>query len=122
MNRDLLSWEIIFVCCIFVSANSAKNRRFFSILLQVSSVSLIKKGLGVSIKHFVERFRLVIVSDERISSINHENNFLLKRNIESWVIKMRDAKSIGHLSILAQLSKRRKSTRCCFIIILLTVV
>lgn len=43
----------------------------------------------------VEWGRLMVVLVQTISVLNHENDFRLRRNVEAFVIKLRDTRSLS---------------------------
>lgn len=86
-----------------------KGWKHLFLLLQVASMKLTNEGPGFSIKRScVEMARLVIVLDKRISSLKHEQDILLGRNIKGWVMEVRGAKSFHRWNVLAQLPKNQE--------------
>lgn len=58
-------------------------------LLRVRIVKLIKGGPGVPIKIIrMERGRLLVVQEDRISSVTYSEDVQLIRDLEAWVIKV----------------------------------
>lgn len=55
----------------------------------------------------VEIGRFVVVLEKLISSLNHVEIVLLRRNVETCVIKMREGKSPCCLSVIAQIYKKQ---------------
>lgn len=79
------------------------------VMFQVLSIQRVKKGPGVSVEGIcVKLGRLVVVLDERVSSLNHEGNVLLGRNVEAWIIKERGGKSLCHSRVPDQRLKKMK--------------
>lgn len=71
----------------------------------------IKEGFSVSIKEIVdERGRVLIILDQRVSGLIYLKNELLRRDIEAWVLRVRDTKNLCRWSFLASL-KMRESMR-----------
>lgn len=54
----------------------------------------------------MERGRLLVVFDDRVSSLNNEEDVLLKRDIEVWVIMVGNAKRLFRWSVFAQIQKK----------------
>lgn len=52
--------------------------------------------------------RLVVVLEECVSNLKHEEDILLRKNVETWISKVRDANSLCYRSFLSQLHKRRE--------------
>lgn len=91
---------------LFVKKQHKGVKRLF-VFLQVTNVKLIKEGSGVSmIKLCVESGMLVVVLDKRVRGLNHEENVLLRTNVEARIIKVREAKSLPRWNVLARLQKR----------------
>lgn len=74
-----------------------EGRKLFFVLLQVAEMELSKECPGVSIKEIcMERGRFVVILDELINSLHHEEKVFLKTNVDALVIKVRDVKSLCH--------------------------
>lgn len=88
-----------------------KGRKFLFVMYDLANLKLIKEGPGVSVERiFAKRSRLDVIFDERVSRLNHEMHALLRRNIEAWFIKGRNAKSLCGRSLLTKLHKKRDHT------------
>lgn len=58
-------------------------------------MELIKESRGLSTKRsLVGRCRLEDALDERVSSLNHDEYVLSRRNVEAYVIEKHNARSI----------------------------
>lgn len=80
---------------------------FVLVLRQVLNMTLIKKNTGVSVKDiYVEWSRFFVVLDEPVRGLKHEENVLLKINVEAWVINMRDAKRLCIQRVCVQLHEK----------------
>lgn len=76
----------------------------------MARIQLIKAGRFVSTEGIRrEGDRLVIILDERISDLNHENNDLLRRFARPRYIKMHDADSCRGWSVLVLLPKKQEN-------------
>lgn len=68
-----------------------KVRKLPFTLLRVSSVRFIQEGSCEPIESiFVGGGWLLVILDERASGLSHEKDVILKRNVKTWVIKVRD--------------------------------
>lgn len=77
-------------------------------LLRVANVKLVNKGRSVSIKRIcVDNNWFVFVLAERVSSLNHKEDVLIRRNVEAWVIKVRVANSLCRWSVLTHILTKR---------------
>lgn len=77
--------------------------------LQLSDVKLVKKGPAVYVEIFcVERAGLVVVRDKYSSGFSHVEHLLLRRDVEAWFLRLRDAKILYRGSITAYLHKVRE--------------
>lgn len=74
---------------------------------QVSKVKLVREGRSVSVKEScVELATVVVVIDERISTLNHDEHDSFKGSIEARVIMVRDGKSFCRGRVPAQRAVR----------------
>lgn len=94
-------------CFLLLSPCVRKERKgwkVFFVMRQVLNVKLMEEDPGMSVKQiYVERGRLVAVIGERIRIRNHDEDELLRRNMEAWDIKVHDAKSLCRWSVPAYL-------------------
>lgn len=77
-----------------------KGTKLLLTLFQVSIMKLVAEGSNVSEeKYCMERRRILVDLDERVSGLNHEKEVVLRRKIESWVIKGCAGKSFFYWSV-----------------------
>lgn len=98
----------IFVCWIIVSRSSAIIE-YFSFLAQSDNHEACQGGLRVSTKWCLsEEGRLVFDFDDCVSVVDDEKDFFLRRNVDAWVVMVRDAKSTCYWSLLAHSHNERE--------------
>lgn len=57
-----------------------------------------------------ESVRLVIVIDKRVIGLNLEKNTLIKQNVETWFVEVRDAQSARRWRVSLRIWKKKKQT------------
>lgn len=86
-----------------------KPRKRFFVFLQAVEVMRIKEILKVPILlSFVERSRFVIALDERICSLNNEEDVLIRKNVKDPVSMVHDSKCLSRWIVTSQLLKKEK--------------
>lgn len=70
-------------------------------------MKLIDESHGLSVNSIcMERGRLVIVSDELVSSLNYSGDVLYIITVEPWFINVRNSKGLNGRSFHAQLLRK----------------
>lgn len=78
-------------------------------LVTTVEVELTEEGSRVPVEQmYVKWDTVVIVIDDRVSYMNHEKDVFYTRNVESLIVKMRDAKRFCSQIVLAQFYKKKK--------------
>lgn len=91
-----------------MSRNQGNVGKFPFFLLGVVKTKLIRWISGVTTESIcIEQDRIVVVDKKRVSSIIHEKNILLERNVEAWVMKGREAKRLCQWNVIVQLFNKR---------------
>lgn len=66
-------------------------------LLQVATMKYLLESSGVSMKiSCVDRGRFVVAPDERVRSVNYDKDGFARKNVNAFVVKVRDVKNICH--------------------------
>lgn len=108
MSGNIVKWELL-VCWIVMSRISARVVNFSLSCSKWRKVKLLNNGHAFFTRvTCVKSERLVVVLNWRISGVNHEDKVLFRRNVGSWVIKVRDANSLGLWSVVIRPHKKRE--------------
>lgn len=90
-----MNWRSFWFADDFGIKKQRKGRNVLFVLLEVTNMKRIKTDPGMPIKGFcVERGSFVVVLEESICSLKHEEDVLLTRYIEARIIRVRDTNSL----------------------------
>lgn len=93
MKKNEIEWGLFLLAESWFKKHHKRKKLIF-VSLEVAYVKFIEKHSHRYVESiFVDTCRFLVVIREGVDGLEHYKDALLKRNVKTWIMKMRDAQS-----------------------------